>query len=538
LIRERPITEEETKRSKRRKWTVNSTITKEERSISCFTDPEGNGPLFEMIIQKREYVTLGLLESPHDASLELANATDTVKEFWISFGICLTRDISENYDLKSISVFESVKDLHIESAIDFIDIVNKSNWKKNNIVLFIDNASLELANATDTVKEFWISFGICLTRDISENYDLKSISVFESVKDLHIESAIDFIDIVNKSNWKKNNIVLFIDKFDKLCDSNMDVKSSCLETLHGIKNAKENYAFWSVVTIGTFGITHLESGKVSTAPFNICEPFLNPNFILEQVQFLFKEFEKDYTLTIDPEIIEDIYKQSNDRRVNFVEWTKLVTKSIDNQMIDYSTFRKMVEMLNTNNRVKPAMGLLRSMFLGFFDFVPIYDKEELRLAEFLVALGNEKTKNEFKMSSVFIDALIQKQVITVLYKSCPTIPVPRTNEGTLKTLDILKETIHCFDKTIIYNAFNRSFKTALVTVNNQCNVRVPRESVYDTELNRILVNWIVKECNLEVTGQWHLIDEKDKHNYSDIIITSQHQIVILEILATVTKRTQ
>ncbi|CAJ0764539.1 17371_t:CDS:2 [Entrophospora sp. SA101] len=458
LIRERPITEEETKRSKRRKWTVNSTITKEERSISCFTDPEGNGPLFEMIIQKREYVTLGLLESPHDASLELANATDTV-------------------------------------------------------------------------KEFWISFGICLTRDISENYDLKSISVFESVKDLHIESAIDFIDIVNKSNWKKNNIVLFIDKFDKLCDSNMDVKSSCLETLHGIKNAKENYAFWSVVTIGTFGITHLESGKVSTAPFNICEPFLNPNFILEQVQFLFKEFEKDYTLTIDPEIIEDIYKQSN-------EWTKLVTKSIDNQMIDYSTFRKMVEMLNTNNRVKPAMGLLRSMFLGFFDFVPIYDKEELRLAEFLVALGNEKTKNEFKMSSVFIDALIQKQVITVLYKSCPTIPVPRTNEGTLKTLDILKETIHCFDKTIIYNAFNRSFKTALVTVNNQCNVRVPRESVYDTELNRILVNWIVKECNLEVTGQWHLIDEKDKHNYSDIIITSQHQIVILEILATVTKRTQ
>nr|CAG8514657.1 1732_t:CDS:2 [Entrophospora candida] len=274
---------------------------------------------------------------------------------------------------------------------------------------------------------------------------------------------------------------------------------------------------------------------------------------LLQVQFLFKEFERDYTSTIDPEIIEDIYKQSNgrindnliqhfgrDRRLSFVEWTKFVTKSIDNQMIDYSTFRKMVEMLNTNNRVKPAVDLLRSMFLGFFDFVPIYDKKELRLAEFLVALGvlmrNEKTKNEFKMSSVFVDALIQKQVIPVLYKSCPTIPVPQTNEGTLKTLDILKETIHCFDKTIIYNAFNRSFKTALVTVNDQCNVRVPRESVYDTELNRILVNWIVKECNLEVTGQWHLIDEKDKHNYSDIIITSQHQTVILEILATATKK--
>nr|CAG8682937.1 10648_t:CDS:2 [Entrophospora candida] len=33
---------------------------KEERSISYFTDLEGNGPLFEMIIQKREYVVLKL----------------------------------------------------------------------------------------------------------------------------------------------------------------------------------------------------------------------------------------------------------------------------------------------------------------------------------------------------------------------------------------------------------------------------------------------------------------------------------------------
>ena len=78
-------------------------------------------------------------------------------------------------------------------------------------------------------------------------------------------------------------------------------------------------------------------------------------------------------------------------------------------------------------------------------------------------------------------------------------------------------------------------------VDDSCrNVKVLQKSIYDTELNRILVNWIVKECNFEVTGQWHLIDhadndEKDKHYYSDIVIISLHQTVVLELLATATK---
>ena len=44
------------------------------------------------------------------------------------------------------------------------------------------------------------SFGINLINDISKNHaDLESISVFKSVEDLRIESAIDFIDMFNKS---------------------------------------------------------------------------------------------------------------------------------------------------------------------------------------------------------------------------------------------------------------------------------------------------------------------------------------------------
>ncbi len=200
-----------------------------------------------------------------------------------------------------------------------------------------------------------------------------------------------------------------------------------------------------------------------------------------------------------------------------------------------------------DNLIKPdakeAMDFLRSVFLGFLDFVQIHDVEERRLADYLTAQGVLMTENEnnfsYRMSSIFVDGLIRREVIPLLYKSYPTVPVPQTDEGSLKVLDALIEAIRCFDKTIICNAFNRSFKTALVKVDGCQNKKVPRESVYDTELNRILVNW-VKECNFGVTGQWHLIDhadndKKDKHYYSDIVITSQHQTVVLELLASATK---
>ncbi|PKY27102.1 hypothetical protein RhiirB3_442677 [Rhizophagus irregularis] len=193
---------------------------------------------------------------------------------------------------------------------------------------------------------------------------------------------------------------------------------------------------------------------------------------------------------------------------------------------------------------KEALDFLRSVFIGFFDFIQINIINERRLADFLTVEGVliRKSDNEFsyRMSSIFVDGLVRREVIPLLYKSCPTIPVPRIDEDYLKVLDVLIESIRCFDKTIICNAFKRSFKTALVKVGGRQNRMVPRESVYDTELNRILVNWIVNECNFEVTGQWHLIDhadndEKDKHYYSDITIMTPCQTVVLELLASANK---
>ena len=70
------------------------------------------------------------------------------------------------------------------------------------------------------------------------------------------------------------------------------------------------------------------------------------------------------------------------------------------------------------------MKLLRSAFLGFFDFVTIRDYEKLKLAEFLTAEGvllrNDMNSDNFKMSSIFVNDLIQQQVIPALYKTIPT----------------------------------------------------------------------------------------------------------------------
>ena len=116
---------------------------------------------------------------------------------------------------------------------------------------------------------------------------------------------------MQKEQWNDKHVVLFIDEFDALLEVHDDIKSSFLGTIRAIKNARDYYALLSLVAIGPFSILHLSSDRITTSPFNVRDPFRNPNFTLEQVQTVYKEFEDDFKLTIDPEIIEDIYNRTN-----------------------------------------------------------------------------------------------------------------------------------------------------------------------------------------------------------------------------------
>ncbi|RIA95495.1 hypothetical protein C1645_802961 [Glomus cerebriforme] len=501
--RKRKATEVEITRANSRRWTVNSTIQNDMRKYVYFVDQEKtNIPLLDMIL-RGEFVAL--------------------------YGAR-----ASGKSTRVVQVMEKLKSQGI-------------------VCIYV---TFEYFNM-DTINTFWSTMGVAL-----------QISAPKYFSRDDVKSANDFMLKFQKEQWNNDRVVLFFDEFSALLEAHDDIKSSFLGTIRAIKNSKQNYALLSSVAIGPFSILHLSSDRISTSLFNVKDPFQNPNFTLEQVQTIYKEFEDDYKFTIDPEVIEDIYNQTNghaalvclcgksiysnlilklneNRRLSFSTWSNFVINFMQDTILDYNTFRKMITTLTKKEEARPAVKLLRSIFLGSPNFVPIHDSEEKKLAEFLTAEGvlirNEMKKNNFRMSSVFVNDLIRKQVIPVLYKSAPTCVVPLKKDDSLDTLKILQMAIQFFDKDIISNAFIRSFKIAKdLYVDGEKNKRVPQEKIYDTELNRILVNWLVKNNGLEVTGQWHLVEshanKPDSHAYSNIVITMEYQRIVFELLATASKK--
>ncbi|KAF8984674.1 hypothetical protein BGZ46_007275 [Entomortierella lignicola] len=71
-----------------------------------------------------------------------------------------------------------------------------------------------------------------------------------------------------------------------------------------------------------------------------------------------------------------------------------------------------------------------------------------------------------------------------------------------------------------------------VKVDDHFNTKVPRDSVYDTELMRILTDWLGTTEQYQIVGQWRL-RELENHKYSDIVIKKDRDpTVVLELLAT------
>ncbi|RUS22703.1 hypothetical protein BC937DRAFT_87685 [Endogone sp. FLAS-F59071] len=180
-----------------------------------------------------------------------------------------------------------------------------------------------------------------------------------------------------------------------------------------------------------------------------------------------------------------------------------------------------------SDQATDAVNLLRSKFIGFLGNVSIKDNKERKLADFLTAEGvllkPDIDGSCYHMASAFIDLFIQKFVISKKYPNAPSTPIPKQYEGgPLNILEVLKESLKFFDKGLIERAADRSYKRAN-------NILVPRESVYNGELFRILKIWLFNLGNYKVTGQWHL----RKHvKYSDIVIDKlNNPNVVLELLA-------
>jgi len=192
-------------------------------------------------------------------------------------------------------------------------------------------------------------------------------------------------------------------------------------------------------------------------------------------------------------------------------------------------------MVNTLMEQQEAVDLLRLKFLGEFDqYIGVDGKENL--ANFLSALGvlsPELGGSKYRMSSPMIDLLIRQRVIPALYPIVPSTPIPkRYAGGPIDIYAILKVVLEIFDGSLIKRAAETSYKTATVKVGGRTKVKVPRESIYDSELFRTLSNWFKQQLGgVEVTGQWHHV-VSNSHRYSDILVDDGGTRFVLELLAT------
>jgi hypothetical protein len=222
------------------------------------------------------------------------------------------------------------------------------------------------------------------------------------------------------------------------------------------------------------------------------------------------------------------------RRVSFQNWQQFHTVKLNSEISKYKTFRSMVDLL-LRVESRAAVTLLRSHFVGHFDLVKVAG-DDVKRANFLtsegVLLRPDIAEPCFRMASPLLDGLIRDHVIHTTFRNAPSVvPSTRDNDAALNALDVLKESVRFFDKDLIRLAEYRSHKKASVKVPG--SIDVPRESVYDTELMRILSNWLQGQYGWTVTGQWHLNNNLKEHKYPDIVIKkSNHLTVVLELLAT------
>ncbi|PKY28658.1 hypothetical protein RhiirB3_481718 [Rhizophagus irregularis] len=122
----------------------------------------------------------------------------------------------------------------------------------------------------------------------------------------------------------------------------------------------------------------------------------------------------------------------------------------------------------------------------------------------------------------------------------PNVSVPLQADGSLDILGVVKATVCAFDQKIITLGSFRSYKSSeYLLVNSEKSVKVPRESTYDAEMYRILVNWLAKVHDFEITGQWHLEgignDGDWHHFYCDLTIKKRenpYPEAVIELIAT------
>ncbi|CAJ0768904.1 6736_t:CDS:2 [Entrophospora sp. SA101] len=149
-------------------------------------------------------------------------------------------------------------------------------------------------------------------------------------------------------------------------------------------------------------------------------------------------------------------------------------------------------------------------------------------------------KADVKKVNSLWDKAIKQFIIPEISCFLPDEDVPLRANKTVDILEVVNLAVRTLDQKTIALGSTRAYKNSNnLRVDSKFNEKVPRESVYDTEMYRILLNWLAKVHNFEITSQWHLeqiCEDGDYHHlYCDLTIKKSddpYPVAVLELLAT------
>ena len=124
-----------------------------------------------------------------------------------------------------------------------------------------------------------------------------------------ISSHSDFLDAFHVNKWSQK-LVLLLDELSVLYSASDHVRNQCLGALRELKNNYEEYAVRSVLAAGTFSVVHLNPTDNSLSPFNVATHVPNPNFTLDETRSVFRQFTEQTCITVEDEVIKDVWTRS------------------------------------------------------------------------------------------------------------------------------------------------------------------------------------------------------------------------------------
>jgi hypothetical protein len=153
---------------------------------------------------------------------------------------------------------------------------------------------------TRDYNKFWITFGRAV--DSAAEAAHKKIP--------QISSLCGFLDAFRTSHWPSKPVILF-DEFGKLDSAPENARNDFLEGLRDLKTDRQQYGVRSVIATGTFSILYLNTTNPNVSSFNVADGIQNPNFSLEEISELFRQFAQENKLVIEDDVVRDIWDKSS-----------------------------------------------------------------------------------------------------------------------------------------------------------------------------------------------------------------------------------